>query len=202
MIEAECAALVAMVKSLYPAQAFDSDPHNVVKSWGYVVRDLGYDESRAAVARLSRCGQQWCSPGDVRREVARARNVLTPDVDRLLGECREVAAHNGLGRSLLHPAAQAAYLSVGGAQAIRRMDSRGLQSLRRAIEQQAEQHDQRTLESDTLPPAADALPPLSEQIAELAAQADRKALPAATNAHPETAEKLRRMTEAFGKVPE
>lgn len=200
MNDVEIGKLIGVVRSLYPAQRFDDSPSNVLHAWSAVVSDLGYDEAREAVVRIARRGGTWCAPGDVRREVAHARHVLSPDVDMLLADVREVASHDGVGRSLLHPAAQRAYTSVGGAQSIRRLDAYGLQRLRKAISEQCEREDARVLE-DVLPPPRPALLPIREQIVELERAQLAKALPAApANAHPETADELRRMREEFGSV--
>lgn len=149
----ECARLVSVVRALYPAQRFDEDPANVVTAWGHVVADVDYREAHAAVVKLARRGTQWVSPGDVRREVAATRNVLAPDVDDLLADVRVVARHEGVGRRSLHPVAQRVYDSVGGALMISRMDGRGLQQLRRQLEQVAEGFDETVLD-DPLPPPA------------------------------------------------
>lgn len=156
----ECARLVSVVRTLYPAQRFDDNPANVVNAWGHVVADVTYSEAHAAVIRLARRGVQWVSPGDVRREAAAARNVLAPDVDDLLADVREVARREGVGRRALHPAAQRAYDAVGGALSIVRMDSRGLLQLRRVIEDAAQRHDLKTLD-DVLPAPAPAHVPIS-----------------------------------------
>lgn len=147
----ECARLVSVVRALYPAQRFDDDPSNVVTAWGHVVADVAYSEAHAAVVKLARRGTSWVSPGDVRREVAQGRNVLAPDVDALLADVREVARHEGVGRRSLHPVALRVYDSVGGALMISRMDGRGLQQLRRQIEQVAAGFDEAVLD-DPLPP--------------------------------------------------
>ena len=147
----ECARLVSVVRALYPAQRFDDDPRNVVQAWGHVVADVDYSEAHAAVVRLARRGVSWCSPGDVRREAARMRNVLSPDVDALLDDVREVARREGIGRRQLHPVARRVYDSVGGALMISRMDGRGLLTLRRALDEQATLFDRAVLD-ETLPP--------------------------------------------------
>jgi hypothetical protein len=147
----ECARLVSVVRALYPAQRFDDNPTNVVTAWGHVVADVTYSEAHAAVVRIARRGTSWVSPGDIRREVASSRNVLTPDVDALLADVREVAWHEGVGRRSLHPVAQRVYESVGGALMITRMDGRGFQQLRRQLEQAAAAFDDRVLD-DPLPP--------------------------------------------------
>jgi hypothetical protein len=149
----ECARLVSVVRTLYPAQRFDDNPENVVRAWGYVVADVEYAEAHAAVVRLARRGVQWVAPGDVRREAAAARNVLAPDVDALLADVREVARREGVGRRALHPVARRVYDSVGGALSIARMDARGLLQLRRVLDEQAQSYDRHRLD-DVLPPPA------------------------------------------------
>jgi hypothetical protein len=149
---AETAELVAIVKTLYPAQRFDSDPRNVVAAWQLVVADLSLDEARAAVVRLSRRGQQWCSAGDVRTQCARARNVLAPDVERMMLDLREVARREGQGRSMLHPAARRVYDAVGGSLTIRQLTPAGVASLRKQLVDSAHSFDEHVL-ADELPPA-------------------------------------------------
>lgn len=160
----ECARLVSIVRSLYPAQRFDDNPQNVVTAWGHVVVDLSFDEAHAAVVRIARRGSTWCSPGDVRSEVARMRNVLAPGVDMLLSDVREVASKQGVGRRLLHPVARQVYDAVGGAEGVKRLDARGLQQLRRTIENVVEGYDASVL-VDELPPARPALQPMRERLA-------------------------------------
>lgn len=156
----ECARLVSIVRTLYPAQRFDENPENVVKAWGYVVADVTEAEARAAVVKLARRGQPWCSPGDVRREVAAARHVLSPDADALLSDVREVARREGVGRRQLHPVARRVYESVGGALSIVRMDARGLLQLRRALQEGIEAYDRRVLD-EALPASAPEHVPIS-----------------------------------------
>jgi hypothetical protein len=72
----ECARLVSIVRTLYPAQRFDENPENVVKAWGFVVADVSYPEAHAAVVKLARRGQPWCSaerPHAGRRRAAARR---------------------------------------------------------------------------------------------------------------------------------
>lgn len=195
----ECARLVAMVRSIYPAQRFDDDPQNVVRAWGYVVADLTFVEAQAAVARLARRGTQWLSPGEIRTECARARHVLSPDVDQLLDDVRQVAARQGVGRKLLHPAALVTYDSIGGAEAIKRLDVRGLQSLRRQLLEATEKHDARVLEATELPPPRPELQPVREQIAAVERVNEARELEAG-GTHGETAEHLRKMKADFGKL--
>lgn len=142
----ECARLVSLVRSLYPAQRFDENPRNVVDAWGFVVADVDFEEARAAVVRLARRGVQWVSPGDVRREAAHSRNVLAPDVDQLVRDCREVARLQGVGRRSLHPAALSAYDTIGGAETIKRLDAYGLGRLRSMIADAAASFDRRVLD--------------------------------------------------------
>jgi hypothetical protein len=194
----ECTRLVAMVRTLYPAQRFDESVEGTVRAWGFVVADLSYDEAHAALVRLSRRTVQWVSPGEIRREAARHRNVLAPDVDQLLADVREVAARQGVGRKLLHPAAARAYDGIGGAESIKRLDAYGLQRLRSSIAEQVKQHDERVLEESTLPPPRPALSPVADRIAAVEAHEERRALTSA-GAHPQTAAELRRMAEEFGK---
>lgn len=151
----ECARLVSVVRTLYPAQRFDDNPTNVVKAWGFVVADVDADEAHAAVVRLARRGQTWCSPGDVRREVATARNVLAPDVDALLADVREVTRREGIGRRQLHPVARRVYDSVGGQLMIARMDGRGLLQLRRTLDEQAQLYDRKVLDEQLPPPTVE-----------------------------------------------
>jgi hypothetical protein len=148
----ECARLVSVVRTLYPAQRFDEDPTNVVRAWGFVVADVDYGEAHAAVVKLARRGVQWCSPGLIRHEVAAARHVLAPDADALLADVREVARREGVGRRDLHPVARRVYESVGGALSIARMDSRGLLQLRRALADAIESYDNRVLDEPLPPP--------------------------------------------------
>lgn len=157
MNEREVAELISIVRTLYPAQRFDDNPQNVMRAWALVVADLQIDEARRAVVRLARRGQQWCAPGDVRRECAAGRNVLAPSADEMLSELREVARRQGVGRRALHPVARDVYDAQGGADAIRRLDARGLQQLRRALVEASTTHDQRMLEADELPAARPAL---------------------------------------------
>lgn len=159
----ECARLVALVRTLYPAQRFDENPENVVNAWGQVIADVGFAEAHEAVIMHARRGSSWISPGDIRQIVARTRNVLAPDVDALLHDVREVATRDGVGRSMLHPAAQRAYETVGGAQAIRRMDSIGLLQLRKVLIEAVETHDRRTLDL-RLPPPTVPHKPIEEQL--------------------------------------
>jgi len=156
----DCARLVSVVRTLYPAQRFDDNPENVVRAWGHVVADVAYDEAHAAVVRLARRGTPWCSPGDVRRVVAEQRNVLAPDADTLLTDVREVARREGVGRRALHPVAQRVYESVGGALSIARMDAGRLLQLRRSLVDAIEVYDRRVLD-DPLPPPAPAHTPIS-----------------------------------------
>lgn len=149
----ECARLVSVVRTLYPAQRFDEDPRNVVTAWGHVVADVAFAEAHEAVVRLARRGATWCSPGDVRRVVAEQRNALAPDPDDLLADVREVARREGVGRRRLHPVAQRVYDSVGGALSISRMDAGRLLQLRRSLVDGIETYNRRVLD-DTLPPPA------------------------------------------------
>lgn len=149
----ECARLVAVVRTLYPAQRFDENPENVVRAWGFVVADVEYPEAQAAVVRLARRGTTWCAPGDVRREVAAARHVLAPSVDDLLADVREVTRLQGAGRRSLHPVARKVYDAVGGQLMIARMDGRGLMALRRQLEDVAQGYDRRVLDEPLPPPA-------------------------------------------------
>lgn len=151
----ECARLVSVVRTLYPAQRFDENPENVVTAWGHVVADVTYSEAHAAVVRLARRGVQWVAPGDVRREVASSRHVLTPSVDVLLDDVREVAWREGVGRGRLHPVARRVYDSVGGALSITRMDARGLLQLRRVLDEQAQTYDRRVLDEALPPPTVE-----------------------------------------------
>lgn len=167
----DVAELVSIVRTLYPAQRFDDNPTNVIRAWGLVVADLDLDEARAAVVRLARRGQQWCSPGDVRREVAAARNVLTPDADTLLSDVRAVASKQGEGRRMLHPAARHVYDAIGGSEAIRRFDSHGLTRLRRQLEDAAAKYDEHQLTSDVLPAAQPPALPVARRL-ELEARSD------------------------------
>jgi hypothetical protein len=157
--------LVALVRTLYPAQRFDERPENVLRAWAAIVGDLELDESRAALVRLARRGATWCAPGDVRREVAQHRNVLSPPVDDLLTDLRTVAHRDGEGRSLLHPVARSVYDAAGGAPAIRQMSPTQLQGLARMLREKREHHDARTLSYDPLPRAVPALAPVSERLA-------------------------------------
>jgi hypothetical protein len=194
----ETARLVSIVRSLYPAQRFDDEPRNVVNAWGSVLLDVTWDEAHAAVVRIARRGATWCSPGDVRSEIARARNVLTPDADQLLAGVREVASRDGVGRKLLHPVARAVYDSIGGAQSVKRLDARGLLQLRRELERKSETHDDRVLVDEWPPPQPPALP-VAAKIELEAAAAPREIEQRDT--HPETAEKLRQMRDDFGAMP-
>lgn len=149
----ECARLVSVVRTLYPAQRFDENPENVVRAWGFVVADVTYAEAHDAVVKLARRGVAWCSPGDVRREAAAARNVLAPDADLLLTDVREVARREGVGRRQLHPVARRVYDSVGGALSVVRLDARGLLQLRRTLQEGIESYDRRVLDEPLPPPA-------------------------------------------------
>lgn len=193
----ECARLVSVVRTLYPAQRFDENPENVVRAWGFVVADVAYSEAHAAVVKLARRGQQWVSPGDIRREVAATRNALAPDVDLLLADVREVARREGVGRRALHPVAQRVYQSVGGALMISRMDGRGLQQLRRQLEQVAEGFDETVLD-DPLPPPAPEHVAISTQVPpgpELMRAARENEADELHPLNPERAEQLRRFAE-------
>lgn len=191
----ECARLVALVRTLYPAQRFDENPENVVNGWGFVVADVDFGEAHEAVIQLARRGSTWVAPGDVRREVAKTRHVLSPDVDELIVDMREVASRDGLGRSELHPAAQAAYASIGGASQIRRMDARALMQMRRIVEEQIAKHDSRVLESRMPPPAA-GWTPIAQRITENAArQLEAAPLPPRTRDVTERVDVLREWAE-------
>lgn len=194
----ECARLVGIVRSLYPAQRFDDEPLNVVNAWGAVVADLNFAEAHTAVTRIARRGSTWCSPGDVRTEVARMRNVLAPDVDQLLGDVRDVASKDGVGRRLLHPAARKVYDSIGGAQAIRRLDTRGLQTLRRQLVEACEKHDEATLVEE-LPPYAPPALPVRVRMSEL----EGKPLDEVHSTHElEQRRDVEGFTQDFGKMPD
>lgn len=149
----ECARLVSVVRTLYPAQRFDDNPENVVRAWGFVVADVTYAEAHTAVVKLARRGVAWCAPGDIRREAAAARNVLAPDADALLADVREVARREGVGRRSLHPVARRVYDSVGGALSVARLDARGLLQLRRTLQESADTYDRRVLDEPLPPPA-------------------------------------------------
>jgi hypothetical protein len=134
----------------------------------------------------------------VRSEIARTRNVLTPDADQLLADVREVASRDGVGRKLLHPVARAVNDSIGGAQSVKRLDARGLLQLRRELERKSEMHDDRVLVDELPPPQPPALP-VAAKIELEAAAAPREIEQRDT--HPETAEKLRQMRDDFGAMP-
>jgi hypothetical protein len=192
----EVALTVGIVRKLYPAQRFDDDPQRVVEAWGLVIGDLSLIETRDAVVRLARRGQQWCAPGDIRREVATARNVLTPDVDMMLADMQRVAARQGVGRRLLPIAAQRVYASVGGAETIKRMRPAELAQMRRALVEQAEKVDRDVLVAQMPPPREAAHPLDDRQLQSLeAGPPERK-----PEGSPMPAE-LRRRVETYGKLP-
>lgn len=149
--------LVSIVRTLYPAQRFDDNPENVMRAWALVIGDLQLNEARHAVVSLARSGAQWCAPGDVRRIVAEDRHVLSPDVDQLLADLREVASRDGVGRKHLHPVAQRVYDAQGGAAAIRQMNAPQLQSVRKSLIEQRERFDKFTLSVGELPPPRPAI---------------------------------------------
>lgn len=193
----ECARLVSVVRTLYPAQRFDDNPENVVRAWGHVVADVDYTEAHAAVVKLARRGVMWCSPGDVRREAAAARNVLAPDADALLADVREVARREGIGRRQLHPVARRVYDSVGGALSIMRLDARGLLQLRRTLADGIEAYDRKVLDEPLPPPRAEhvaisALHPETPPTPELAAPQAELTPP---DQYAERAERLRAYLE-------
>lgn len=192
----EVGEVAAIVRALYPAQRFDDDPQNVLRAWALVLGDLQLPECRDAVARLARRGQQWCSPGDVRREVARMRHLLSPDVDSLLADVRLVAAKGGVGRRVLHPAARHVYDAIGGCEAIRRLDVHGLARVRRQLEDAVKVYDEHQLQAPELPESRQPYAQLTDRtLLEAPSVSDRAservAMPPA----------LREQFETFGKLP-
>jgi len=143
--------IVSLVRTLYPHQRLDENPQNVVDAWSVVVADLEFDETRAAVIQQARSGANWCSPGDIRKRVARLRDVLAPNVDDVMRDLQQVANRGGEGRSNLHPFAKRIYATVGGAPAISNMTPGQLQQLRRMVETDVAAYDERVLIAPTMP---------------------------------------------------
>lgn len=157
MNEQECARIVSLVRTLYPHQKLDENPQNVVDAWSLVISDLEFDECRAAVVAHGRSAAPWCSPGDIRKRVARLRNVLAPHPDDVMAAVQSVANHGGEGRRQLHPFSQKIYAQVGGAPAISGMSPRDLLQLRGRIERDVIAHDEQVLTEPRMRPAAEQL---------------------------------------------
>lgn len=164
MNEEQVGRIVSLVRTLYPHQRMDENPQNVVDAWSVVILDLDFDETRAAVVQQGRSGASWCSPGDIRKRVARLRNVLAPHVDDLMRDLQDVASHGGSGRTLLHPLAQRIYATAGGSPAISNMTPGQLQQLRRQVEADVAAHDERELTAATMRPTVAGYEPVKVRL--------------------------------------
>lgn len=170
MNQEQVARIVSMVRTLYPHQRMDENPQNVVDAWSLVIIDLDFDEARAALVMHGRSGASWCSPGDIRKRVAKLRNVLSPAIDDLLLDMREVARRRGEGRKLLHAVARRVYDAAGGAPAINDMSARQLQELRRQLVDAASDYDEERMSSQQMPAAIEAYMPVTLRIEERASR--------------------------------
>lgn len=150
----ETVRVLAVVVSLWPQMRLEAATPD---AWHHVLGDLPAADVEAAVIRLGRVQERPPSTATIRREVARAAGALAPDPDAALQSLLDVTAHDGEGRSTLHPTVRGLYDALGGCRGIRDASPGTLRAQFRDLYAAAsERHDRGILGGGALAPMLEA----------------------------------------------